>query len=414
MPPFSKPYVPYWKLFSFLTPDGRTGSWNAKYYVYNDGAIFWEARALIQTLLPHRKNRIDTCREVDKDSINWEVFLIRLGVDSGLVVMPSRRQLEVRGEESKVGQKNRADITLDTMTMLTVILVACVQKRRICDRMAARMLLLAVLSEGLPNNGDISDALSALCDEHCHLCGDNLDECCSHLELARCPAAQEVRGNSAAHRTEAAMATLAQNYLICAASCAVLRDLAVLHIVPMLGDRLPAKSSSDPLLHADVQGHRKRPRLDEDLRRHLTQVVVQKRQAQSGAVVARTHGLDADIYRKSCGLEMAAYQQAAWRSFDKLSGVFAVAEDATRLGQPAEETVCYEFMHGASGLTVVLPNQASREQQTSNRSVCSFLGLWRCMFVRLVYPVTRVILTTELSNCNATVGPHVYFLYYPS
>jgi hypothetical protein len=201
-------------------------------------------------------------------------------------------------------------------------------------------------------SGSHADLLASEAANAYHLCGDDLDGPCEHVRNLLRPAVVE----PVPQRCASFLVGLAKAVYKCPSSAFCLRRL--IQVFSHELDLKFASSGSDSALRQEsLYGPRRQLRVDEDLRRHVTQNVIQKRQAQSGAIVARVVGLHDNLFRTSCAKEMGSYQHASWRTFSALSGVFGIAEDATRLGQPAEETVCYELLHPSSGTAVVLPNQ---------------------------------------------------------
>ena len=153
---------------------------------------------------------------------------------------------------------------------------------------------------------------------------------------------------------------LGSYYVRCQACCVSLRSI-LQYLAAHIDSRLPElQLSSNPLMEERARGPKTRKRLDEGLERELTEVIVQKRKAVRGASLGgAVHGLRHTQVRDAENKGLAAYQNACWRHFhDRSSGVFALAEDGARIGNPSENTEVYIFQDLTAGRACVLPNQA--------------------------------------------------------
>lgn len=353
MPPIRTTWRACARDMPYAAGTDESGTWQTVFYAYEDGSVFWQLRTLYMLALVRRQARIDVHKEVKRDSIAWQVFGQRVGIDIEAALSHSRRQVQARGDDGVASDKTRAEITIRTDGLIVVLLQMGIEKRRSSDRLRMEGLLRALVHAGVPGETKVSQHLDDAICRAARLCGDNADEPCAHLLGAKESSLCE--GHSASWCS--CLLHLASMYLVCEACCSVLRSLIQV-VVDCISHSLPATSETDPLTRVQLRGPSgRRLRIDEDLKRRLTIGVVQRREAHSGAAVAAALGIDSKTFRSWAGLEMGAYQTACWRHFASLIGVFGVAEDATRLGSPAEETVCYELYHPYSKLACVLPNQ---------------------------------------------------------
>ena len=220
------------------------------------------------------------------------------------------------------------------------------------------MLLHSFLNSCVSLTSDARDFMEELIDE-------DAVECCDNSSGERCYLLESALGSAAAGASEPTLASvleaLGRNYLQCQQCRHVLRE-ALRRLAAMIDKEILYRglcTNTNPLkedLLRTAKGRRRQ--LCEDYKFALTAEMASRKRKSGNQIVRVVDGVDTKRLRYEYAKQMKAYQTAGWRFFFERSGVFACAEDATRIGEPARETVAYLATHVATNVCVALPVQA--------------------------------------------------------
>jgi hypothetical protein len=343
--------------------DGCLTKVDFKAYAYSDGQVFWSVERLYDALTGPGVQKTKLKEHLKKDAGAWQVFGHRLGLNIQVEKSANQiRHIRLSGSEAQANCYTRDEVTISSLGFIAVQVLWGFSRRQRLWQARAKNMLLALFSRCVEAAAVSKDRLLNCC-RGAAACrcqeGAVGDDPCEHLqELNRHMDAQELSGVAwAAHF----LVQLGSYYLRCDACCdslkGILQDLAA-HI----NSRLPElQLSTNPLMEECARGPKTRKRIDEDLKRELTETIIQKRKAVRGTSLgSAVHGMRHTQVRDAENKKMAAYRNACWRHFQgRESGVFTLAEDGARIGNPSENTEIYIFQDQSAGKACVLPNQAS-------------------------------------------------------
>ena len=98
--------------------------------------------------------------------------------------------------------------------------------------------------------------------------------------------------------------------------------------------------------------------MDEDYKQELMVGMVQKGQASTATGACSSHGVGGSTGRKWVSKTVQTHIGSCWATFDKCKGgVFGIAEDGARFGQPAKEMQSYSFWSAEKKCSSWLPPQ---------------------------------------------------------
>ena len=327
------PYTPGWVSLCNAGDGEGTLVQSCKCLEYVGGEIVWGTSGF-QKLLSGDKKTVKSCRELKELEVKARRLAGVVGLEwAGYIA--SERQQTLRGVA--VSAYNRQQIGISTAGLLVLLLGCVVFRHKKQSRRAAGVLSSFLQRVWVPNEDfDVAQAWSEVLGACSPLCFEEvLDNACTHLRRF-C-----FDSDAAAHdQVGVLLAHLGLFCEACDACACALRSLlprVAQHIDGHIGDVSMDREPPQHVLH-----HRKRKVCDEDYQRRLMENVVAKRQAAN----ASTHAKDDNTSGNTCkswqlkwlsGRFRAARREfAAWGS---TSHATHVAQDATRLGKPAKETM---------------------------------------------------------------------------
>ena len=179
---------------------------------------------------------------------------------------------------------------------------------------------------------------------------------CHHMQAASAAAAAlQAQG---VHLLIATLVVWVKGAEACQA-CARSAGLLATRLASEMAANLPDRSSTAPRDHSSWKSGR---RYDEDYKRELVEALPAKRKCSSSSAVGSLDGVDFATQARWELQDVLRHQTATWRMLHGASGVFIAQEDASRVGNPAKDTVYYTLSHateaGCLG-TVLLPQAIS-------------------------------------------------------
>lgn len=327
-------------------------------YVYDaDGRTFWDITALTESLLAYRKT-LQTWNHILKERPNWEHIAELFGLDFSEHYQASKRQCQRVGG-SQPGHFTRGCQTMSTELLVYVLLNWIVWSRIHKMRERAALIFNMFLGNFAPPqhvalegfDGLVQDA-SADCD-HGRGCGGIAYR---HLSM--------VALDSQATTTSAQkffMSSCQKIYPLIG-QCGAARSLLA-RIVRCLAEgvqqRLEEAEQTAPH-KLEVQrsaSGRARP-CEDTYRAQNLRALMRSQRAKNGKGVLNLDGYHPSVHMRWVSKDRASYAVASARVFHGVKGVFAVFEDAARLGNPAREIVIYLTWSCTSKRGAAMPPQA--------------------------------------------------------
>lgn len=229
--------------------------------------------------------------------------------------------------------------TLSTRALLVFLEVTASTSRRRLLREVATSLLDQFFCAALPGSVLQDVDWRAVPEDVMSECwmSDAMGQC-HHLDI--CLGGLDDKEKSPQQRLRIAFSALMQQSVQCDACSSwarhflELRGGIVYDIVPQVAYTTDPTKSERP---RDIRGHRVQE--DEDYKRYVTSNVIRDRRAVSAGTFLRAEGhTDGRLGHKWCHKELSRYQTAAWLNAACATSV-ALAVDATRLGNPGEDTL---------------------------------------------------------------------------
>lgn len=318
---------------------GRTHTFVAKAWIHTN-IVVWEMRSVFKSMnFPMKKGPY---RIIDDEAAMWEDGMSELGLGDLWQLNLSRKQCVARG--LTFGEYNHDEACASSASVLLILLRWSVVRRRVAEREHAAGVLTSWLRVAIGHDmgGESLSLMVPVCAQE--LCREGVpaddDEggACCHMKGK---AAQWARAaNSLADQPQRWVIVLqallrARSQCQCASAwlSLILRRLAarIDEVVPSFVDK------SDPLVHAQTNG--KRRRIDEDFKRAVSKLSVQRGLAPSGAHWAKAQGsLHVDVARKFDYKTTREYQAAAMLTM-RDGKRFSMSIDGSRLGEPAKENL---------------------------------------------------------------------------
>lgn len=354
-------HTPYYLHSTQTGSDGYLTTVDFKAYAYSDGQGFWSVERLYNALIGKAWKKTKLKDHLKKDAGAWQIFGHRLGLNIRVEKSAHQiRLIRLSGGEAEANCYTRDEITMASVNALAVQVLWGFSRRQLVWQARAQSMLLALISRCVDIAVVSDERLLTCCVGAADRCQEGAaGEECEHLQELRCHMdAQDLSGVAwAAHF----LVRLGSYYLRCQACCGSLAKI-LQELAAHINSRLPdLQLNTNPLMEECALGPKTRKRLDEDLKKELAETVIQKRKAVRGTSLGSAiHGMRHTQVRDAENKKMAAYQNACWRHFDgKDSGVFTLAEDGARIGNPSENTEVYIFQDRSADKACVLPNQAS-------------------------------------------------------
>lgn len=346
----------------FAERDGRIFPWQCKVRRYSDdhGAqrYFIELRCVLLHLY-HRDTDMLVHRKIKEHRGAWAVLLDRVGLDIADNLLPSARAAEAVGVEHPcIAQEHQASPQL----VIVLLLHAQANVRRRDDQAFAGKLLESLLDAcGVAESDQSSVAPHRLGLEARSGCPqfDRVDNACPHLvDYAIRLGKVDVQGSAKAILVAFALALL---YLD---SCSAVRVIfvsgfeAVCKRIEAHFGCMDGGKAVDQVQHFVVGGRKRR--VDEDYKASLAEEVSGGAARTMGALL-RARGLSDSRAQGWVEEHMAGVRASLLLSFDRPQNV-GICFDASRLGNPSEETLMVQVTDGDRHLGAWFPPQVVRTQ----------------------------------------------------
>lgn len=277
-------------------------------------------------------------------------------------ILPSFKAASCRGEATMLNAKVRGEWTSSTLGALAWLLhLSCASHRAKSKEQAGALLRGFLVAFASPASAaahsmaeDIKQALSS-----CQQPPQGHWGSCCHLRIAidamlsAGPAGQMWTNltNALQHIYLARPVCVASRRLLAGVLQRLCQD-----VDGKVSDMQPPKNFSS---FSMPQGRNRKLRIDEDYKRYLVSEAVAAKRAHCGAQYAKTTGdVHHETARKWDEAHMANYIAAAWHTMGS-STLVSLACDASKVGNPAEETVMFLAWDMESNKAVVLPPQAA-------------------------------------------------------
>lgn len=347
---------------SAVTASNEVAQREWKAHVYDDGAIYWEVRRFILAFLAGGRKDFEVAKILRAARGPLTTVLEEWGLSLDNEILPSFKAASCRGEATMLNAKGRGEWTSSTPGALAWLLhLSCASHRAKSKEQAKALLRGFLVAFASPASAaahsmaeDIKQALSS-----CQQPPQGHWGSCCHLRIAI--DAMLTAGPAGQMWTNLTKA-LQHIYLarpVCVASrrllAGVLQRLCQ-DVDGKVSDMQPPKNFSS---FSMPQGRKRKLRIDEDYKRYLVSEAVAAKRAHCGAQYAKTTGdVHPETARKWDEAHMANYIAAAWHTMGS-STLVSLACDASKVGNPAEETVMFLAWDMESNKAVVLPPQAA-------------------------------------------------------
>lgn len=359
-------HSPFW--LGLVLPDecGVARDYPLKCVRYPSGEVDWELRLLFAAMLPHRK-KVQAWDLLKKERVMWSKTFTELKLDLGAELKASRAAANRSAAlgESTNSDKQRQEFMLSTAGVLCVLLGWALSRHTTSDRARARDILIGIAERLARPALDSLVWFHALVDEAHALCSASAgaDGRCQHIAqlqsvfdaLVQDPVAQTLA------RTMCEIdRRIVADRLLCDATRS-LRAALLSKVSGFFDQAVATLERSDPLDEKTPKlgCMNKRPRIDEDLKRVVATSCVQEGRVASGAAWARaTKRVSASSTRSWEHTAMRTYMVAGSRLMKDGVTVLSLVEDASRIGDPAEDTMVYLAWSGKHNTGLYLPVQA--------------------------------------------------------
>jgi hypothetical protein len=342
------------------TASGRHLQLTWKAWLYDDGPVYWEFRRLLYQLLPKQKAPILVSKWLQRYGPQLASVFQSVGLDMDSEVTSSRRATAAHADTSQ--RFVRQEFSISTLGVIAFLLFFAMSRHTKVDREGGFAALAAVLRSSAtvhqlhPDTWETSMGLG-LAAGRCQAKAQPNRRHCTHLERALDLCKPGV-GQDPWGALCAGMVWMMSSSALCEA-CRLSLTSLIGHLAADINLRLPGLFVEKDVLHIPLmRGPARRLRVDEDFKHACSVALVQGKRTHSGAQVARVTGMVASSSARQWECEhLRAYQAAGWKTF-RSSTVVCLAEDATRLGQPPQETVVYIAWSGSADRAMYLPVQA--------------------------------------------------------
>jgi hypothetical protein len=320
-----------------------------KAVLYDSGRVWWELRRPLLAFFEGLKTR---SLQLNKELKRWHASLaaifLRLATAYCSHVLDSWRASDAKGQEAS-HEHARQEYMVTSFGQVVFLLWLSCARRATQERQKAKALLLALLHSCLnPEQADIGGVLS-------HAVADSLQHCaegasngiCSHMQTVTSMMPPVLGdGHEAVQMLVSVAIPLLQQmlHLVVGCNAAAAALTAVLEaLAERLDQSIPLREFKDPLKEDLLQGRSRKLRIDEDFKAVVTDQVRFGRRVLTGAEVVATTSVDEKQVRLWTQAKMLSYQAACYREHSEATGVFGIAEDASRISCPGEETVVYNL-----------------------------------------------------------------------
>lgn len=321
--------------------------------------VTWELRRLVLGLIGDHLKVFRLHRIVKNQREAWHSFCQLFDRNLEDIVLPSSRAAAHGEAEDYLNGMVQDEWTLTTSGLVITLLFWSAKRHRVEERGRSSGMLLAFLLQ--MRLGDVEAAVLedrvALSATFCR-CEPLQDGFCTHLaEVLAARSRGKVDSASSIARLARNLTARAEVCLACKAMLVSLVEKVARRIVQSLRD--PEAHPMDLLKMSHVAFNKRKLRADHDYKEYIVVEQVKKRRTHLGRQGLRA----AEEFdpQSASGWErerLKSYMAAGWRAFGSdQASVFFVTEDASRVGQPPEETQIYTLWHGSSMKGAYLPPQ---------------------------------------------------------
>ena len=372
------PVVPLFTAYSVplaaALPSSQLLEGEYKAWKYNSGLVTWELRRPLQILFGEGQAAFEPHRMTRKDKGVWKTIFEQWGFDFEEHFLPSARSDSTTAQHAEqagdappaavaAGQQRQSAIRQETSVSTELLLVLHIfwastrRSRESKERVEA--MLVAFLTKLVPpqlmdkiNLQGFLDASAAECDAQTPL------GICMHMAglHARC---QKQPPQSSVHAHEKDKYLMLGAMVSQCPAAKLVGHAALAALADAVGHHIDVAGCPDVTKFAALHGAKKRRRVDEDYKHHLTAVAVNTGRASTAAAAASARGEAESSSRRWCQQDIETYLARSWLSFQQPSGVHSITEDGARFGQPAQETQIYAFWAASSNMSAWLPVQAT-------------------------------------------------------
>ena len=345
-----------------------------KTVVYDSGHVWWELRRVLHVFYTGIKEVVQTHKELLKWRVVLSALFLRLATTYEVHILESRRAAEHNHNEVQ-NPMCRQEYMVSSFGTLVLLLWLATARRKVEEKQRAKAVLIGWLRALLnPGQVDIGRIIAAAVPGCLQECTENCKEgTCCHMQgvVNMLPpgaggAAAQVSLHEAVHLLVHLVHIIVKRNAAAATLTSVLEQLA-----QKVDEGAPsAQAQTDPLKEELMMGNKRKLRIDEDFKAVVTDQVRFGRRVLTGAEVVATTNVDEKRVRVWTQAKMLAYQAACFRRI-AVAGVFGIAEDASRISCPGEETVVYNLWSDQADIGCFPPIQAISGQHDRDNCICN-------------------------------------------
>ena len=336
---------------------GRSIALDFQALQYRDGMVTWAYADVLRNMYSGRK----TCQawaEAQKEREPLTAFAELCGVSYGEHFVPSRRQVRAGWAMSAYTRDSQQ---LSTLLLLCQLLCwSCSSWKHVMKEKARTMLRLLL-------SGTVQLSLIS-CQMVEHMWSDAVSFCdssmgqtaCGHFDGASFSMGEASVGMTPVERLVAHLVLVAPIAGACRA-CKHVLSVCVRGLAEAINGSLATMCPAKPPHKARSRtgGSKQGSRVTDTFRRFASRTARGKRVGRQGKSAARQEGLAASTFHRWVRKDMCAYWMACRRQLQP-RGTLAIYEDASRLGNPAQECLVMLGYCCDSDQGCVLPTQVWR------------------------------------------------------
>jgi hypothetical protein len=335
-----------------LHADGGAQGLTWKAWHYQDGHVMWELRRILKDIGYANQEPWQVIRDQKE---MWALALERCGVPWDTSFKASRYSALSQGAASH-DEKVRDEASVSTQALTCLLPFWYNYRRRRADQ--AVTALCAGLFFGKLLSPDTAKGIMTVAPVTYGLCGGKADEhgkCCHMRSWHEAAAAY----GEAPQHILSKLLLLAWPFLdACPAILCKFKSM-VKEIAPCVEAGLEEATHSDPMKADHLEGRGpKRRRYDEDFKHCVVATCLEKKRARTSAAFLKATASAAESNATGWVETDLAHAIAASRLDCRPVGAVMAIADCTRIGKPAEETLCIVVWTGHSDKCAILPPQA--------------------------------------------------------
>ena len=316
-----------------------------KAWVNPNGSVDWEIWSFLNNIFPNtnlQKEHVRVLKLLAKDFRGWHRWVGSMH-DLDTVLHRPAKSLRAQNQSSSSRTHNTAAVS--TYGALTLFAWGVAHRRTAANKAGSRACLVGFLEALLPELLDEEIDVMSFIRNASGLCAeDTQDGACCHLATIR---TLPMIGTTIEHVS--AVLSTAFMYDSCPGASSLIDDL-VFTLSSRMDASLPTRGfPTDPIKYAERRTGDKRHRIiDEDVKLEVVKRA-RRGQATAGSVMRANNLATRDHHGSSWHIEgLGSYVAALWREFESCE-VTSISADASRFGQPAEETMAYAVTDGCTG-----------------------------------------------------------------